>query len=191
MLKPVFDWTEKAESILSGKTNLGIDELLLFAKTGETLPLPRYNYIVALRTLYRDAVDWIAEYENSCGTDDGSGNVVGQDLTKLQNLVITSSHFIGVNLTEYTNYIEVIRRDITYWCICYFGVIEYIFFQRLSQVYCICRLQTPGNMIACDKCPEWYHTTCVGICGSQVIFHMRMRAIRTNVLYVIFFNYSC
>ena len=28
------------------------------------------------------------------------------------------------------------------------------------EVYCHCRLPEEGNMIRCDRCQEWYHSTC-------------------------------
>ena len=31
---------------------------------------------------------------------------------------------------------------------------------EMIKVFCKCRLQEEGKMICCDRCQEWYHSTC-------------------------------
>ncbi len=40
--------------------------------------------------------------------------------------------------------------------------------KRVSNVYCLCRLPSSGQMIGCDRCEDWYHVDCLGLTPVQV-----------------------
>ena len=145
-IKMVSDWVSKSDDILNGRTKETIDDLQQHIKAGEKMPFSSTAIVSRLKRTLRDANMWISKYEEFCGDDDGKGGVINMQIKELMELLHASEDIKGVDLTDFTNYIE-----------------------RVGEVYCLCRIATHGVMIECEHCNEWYHNECLGLTPSQVL----------------------
>lgn len=144
-IESVSNWIQLSKAIIADETKLGIEALQAHIKVGEKLPFPNQALLGPLKAYCREAYAWISKYEEYCGEDDGKGGVVKQQLNALIELLPSSSTIKGVDLSEYLGYIE-----------------------RMTQVYCMCRLSTHGSMIGCDVCSDWFHAPCLGVSAAQM-----------------------
>lgn len=144
-LKQVFDWANLSDSLLAGRTSETVEKLQQHVKLGEKLHFNFAPITALLKAALRDANTWISKYEELCGEDDGNGGVSNMRIKELMELLPASESIKGVDLSDYTSYI-----------------------QRVGEVYCVCRIATHGVMIECEHCSDWYHNECLSLSSQQI-----------------------
>jgi hypothetical protein len=148
------DWQQKVTDLLNIKScRVSLEETQLILKESDDSLLIIYpELLMSLKDHIKRAKAWIQKLEKTVdSTSSGNGNgtrggggtipITTQELEE----IMPETETICVDLTTQIN-----------------NLLQH------TKVYCFCREGFHGMMLGCEKCDDWYHTTCLGYTKIQV-----------------------
>lgn len=145
------DWHQKVTDIFNVKScRVSLEDTQLILKECDDSLLFVYPDLVqSLKDHIKRAKAWLQKLEKTVDTGREGGNVG-----------VTGSTTIS------TTELDKIMPETETICVDLSAQINTLL--QHTKVYCFCRKGYHGMMLGCEKCDDWYHTTCLGYTKIQV-----------------------
>jgi hypothetical protein len=141
------DWQKKVTDVLtvvSCRVSLE-DTQAILKESDDSLLIVYPELIQSLKDQIKKAKAWIQKLEKTVDSGGTSGSSSIPISTKELEEIMPETETICIDLTTQIN-----------------NLLQH------TKVYCLCREGNHGMMLGCEKCDDWYHTTCLGYTKIQV-----------------------